>query len=135
MLANEQMDDPALHFTIGFTLSCLQPWLACAPLVSGMLHEDFRSVLEDYLPGAAIADTLDADQLKGRHTLDKAQYVWCKTMLEGRILIWGGDRVDMANSMEARPAFPDHHLTALTVSLPPQHLIKGRTENWVLARQ
>ena len=41
--------------------------------------------------------------------LDKAQYVWIKTMLEGQILTWGGDRVDMAHSMEARPAFLDHH--------------------------
>src|SRR5690606_15322352 len=72
------------------------------------------------------------DQIKGRHALDKAQYVWCKTMLEGQILTWGGDRVDMANSMEARPAFLDHHLAALAVKLPPQLRIKGRTEKFVL---
>ncbi|MEX2366699.1 MAG: asparagine synthase-related protein, partial [Pseudohongiellaceae bacterium] len=64
--------------------------------------------------------------------LDKAQYVWCKTMLEGQILTWGGDRVDMANSMEARPAFLDHHLAEMAVKLPPQYRIKGRTEKWVL---
>ena len=62
------------------------------------------------IPGAAIAEQLDGDMLKGRHPLDKAQYVWIKTMLEGQILTWGGDRVDMANSMEARPPFLDHHL-------------------------
>ena len=61
-------------------------------------------------PGRAIADALDADAIRNRHPLDKAQYVWIKTMLEGQILTWGGDRVDMANSMEARPAFLDHHL-------------------------
>src|SRR5690606_4358912 len=60
------------------------------------------------------------------------QYVWCKTMLEGQILTWGGDRVDMANSMEARPAFLDHHLAAMAVNLPPEYRIKGRTEKWVL---
>jgi asparagine synthase (glutamine-hydrolysing) len=132
MLAREQVDDPALHFRIGFTPSCLQPWLACSNLVPALLHPEIRQTLNGYQPGAAIAETLDTEQLKGRHALDKAQYVWCKTMLEGQILTWGGDRVDMANSMEARPAFLDHHLAALAVSLPPQHRIKGRTEKWVL---
>ncbi len=132
MLAQTQVDDPALHFTVGFTPSCLQPWLACAPLVPDLLAADLRETLKDYQPGAAIADTLDTDQLQGRHALDKAQYVWCKTMLEGQILTWGGDRVDMANSMEARPAFLDHHLAEFAVQIPPQYRIKGRIEKYVL---
>lgn len=132
MLAREQIHDDALHFKVGFTPSCLQPWLACADFVPDLLAPDIRAELSDYDPGAAIADTLDSEQLQGRHALDKAQYVWCKTMLEGQILTWGGDRVDMANSMEARPAFLDHHLAELAVSLPPQYRIKGRTEKWVL---
>lgn len=132
MLAREQVDDPDLHFKVGFTPSCLQPWLACAELVPALLNEDIRDELREYAPGAAIAATLDEEQLKGRHALDKAQYVWCKTMLEGQILTWGGDRVDMANSMEARPAFLDHHLARMAVQLPPQYRIKGRTEKWVL---
>jgi asparagine synthase (glutamine-hydrolysing) len=70
--------------------------------------------------------------LAGRHPLDKAQYVWIKTMLEGQILTWGGDRVDMANSMEARPAFLDHHLAELATGLPPSMRIKGKTEKYVL---
>jgi len=132
MLAREQVEDPALHFKVGFTPSCLQPWLACADYVPDLLAEPLRRELKDYDPGAAIAATLDDSQLKGRHALDKAQYVWCKTQLEGQILTWGGDRVDMANSMEARPAFLDHHLAKMAVQLPPQYRIKGRTEKWVL---
>ena len=132
MLAREQVDDPGLHFKVGFTPSCLQPWLACANLIPNLLNGDYRQTLKDYQPGDAIAATLDSEQLKGRHALDKAQYVWCKTMLEGQILTWGGDRVDMANSMEARPAFLDHHLASLAVSLPPELRIKGRIEKYVL---
>lgn len=132
MLAQNQIDDPDLHFTVGFTPSCLQPWLACAPLVPALLSGELREGLRDYSPGAAIAETLDIEQLQGRHALDKAQYVWCKTMLEGQILTWGGDRVDMANSMEARPAFLDHHLAEFAVQLPPQYRIKGRIEKYVL---
>lgn len=132
MLAIETVDDPDLDEVVGFTPSCLQPWLACAALVPPLLHPELRQRLSGYRPGAAIAAALDADQLEGRHALDKAQYVWVKTMLEGQILTWGGDRVDMANSMEARPAFLDHHLAEVAVQVPPELRIKGRTEKYVL---
>ena len=132
MLAENELHDPALDALVGFTPSCLQPWLASAEHVPGLLHPDLRQQTEGYQPGKAIADALDADMLKDRHPLDKAQYVWIKTMLEGQILTWGGDRVDMANSMEARPPFLDHHLAETATKLPPTMRIKGRTEKYVL---
>ncbi len=132
MLADEAVTDAALNNTVGFTPSCLQPWLASAKHVPGLLQREIRTALADYQPGAAIAATFDVDMLQGRHPLDKAQYVWIKTMLEGQILTWGGDRVDMANSMEARPPFLDHHLAEFATQVPPNLRIKGRTEKYVL---
>jgi asparagine synthase (glutamine-hydrolysing) len=132
MLAEVAVNDAALEAKIGFTPSCLQPWLAAAGRVPDLLAPDLGAELAGYEPGRAIAETLDGDRLKGRHALDKAQYVWIKTMLEGQILTWGGDRVDMANSMEARPAFLDHHLAEFAARIPPTLRIKGRTEKYVL---
>jgi asparagine synthase (glutamine-hydrolysing) len=132
MLAEDEISNAALEARVGFTPSCLQPWLASATRVPGLLSADMKASLEGYDPGAAIAEELDADMLRGRHPLDRAQYVWIKTMLEGQILTWGGDRVDMANSMEARPAFLDHHLAELAAELPPSLRIKGKTEKYVL---
>jgi len=132
MLAEDEIRNAELEAKVGFTPSCLQPWLASAERVPGILAGNLREQLNDYDPGAAIAGQFDADMLKGRHPLDKAQYVWIKTMLEGQILTWGGDRVDMANSMEARPAFLDHHLAELATQVPPSLRIKGRTEKYVL---
>ncbi len=132
MLAEEAVDDPALTALIGFTPSCLQPWLASARHAQGLIHKGMREMLRDYRPGSAIAEALDGDMLTGRHPLDQAQYVWIKTMLEGQILTWGGDRVDMANSMEARPPFLDHHLAEFATRVPPSLRIKGRTEKYVL---
>ena len=132
MLAEDEVSDPALDELVGFTPSCLQPWLASAQHVSALLHPKLREQLADYQPGKAIADALDGDMLAGRHPLDKAQYVWIKTMLEGQILTWGGDRVDMANSMEARPPFLDHHLAEFATQIPPSLRIKGKTEKYVL---
>lgn len=132
MLVQDELDDPALTERVGFTPSCLQPWLATAEHVPGLLAKERRERLECYDPGTAIAEALDADMLEGRHPLDKAQYVWIKTMLEGQILTWGGDRVDMANSMEARPPFLDHHLAEFAAKIPPTLRVKGRTEKYVL---
>ncbi len=132
MLAENAIDDPAFDGMMGFTPSCLQPWLSAGLRVPALLHRDLRHKLDGYEPGRAIAAELDASALDGRHALDKAQYVWIKTMLEGQILTWGGDRVDMANSMEARPAFLDHHLAEYAATLPPAMRIKGRIEKYVL---
>ncbi len=132
MLAEDSVEDAALTAKIGFTPSCLQPWLASAARVPELLHADHRAALRDYSPGAAIADALDGEALRDRHPLDRAQYVWIKTMLEGQILTWGGDRVDMANAMEARPPFLDHHLAEYAAMLPPSLRIHGRTEKYVL---
>lgn len=132
MLAETQVDNAALDARVGFTPSCLQPWLAAAEQVPALLHPSLREPLRGYDPGAAIAEQLDADKLRGRHALDRAQYVWIKTMLEGQILTWGGDRVDMANSMEARPPFLDHHLAEFAATLPPSMRIRGQKEKYVL---
>jgi asparagine synthase (glutamine-hydrolysing) len=53
-------------------------------------------------------------------------------MLEGQILTWGGDRVDMANSMESRPAFLDHNVAEFAVRIPPSLRIRNGVEKWVL---
>ncbi len=132
MLAAQEYQDKALTETIGFTPSCLQPWLACEQTARFVLNKDYVASLKDYTPGAAIANSLNPAMLHNRHPLDKAQYVWSKTMLEGQILTWGGDRVDMANSMEARPAFLDHHFAETATRIPPTHRIKNRTEKYVL---
>lgn len=132
MLAEKETSDPHLNDICGFTPSGLQPWLSASARVPGILNGDRRETLKDYSPGYAIAGALDADMIRGRHPLDVSQYVWIKTMLEGQILTWGGDRVDMANSMEARPAFLDHHLAAFATEIPPGLRIKGKTEKYVL---
>ena len=132
MLAEDSVEDAALTQAVGFTPSCLQPWLASAKRVPDLLNPERRQALSGYEPGAAIAATFNQDALRNRHPLDRAQYVWIKTMLEGQILTWGGDRVDMANAMEARPPFLDHHLAEYAALLPPSMRIRGRTEKYVL---
>lgn len=132
ILAEEPLSHPAFEELCGFTPSWIQPWMATLELARPMMNPDWNSELKDYDPIAAIAGQISKEALDGRHPLDKAQYTWSKTQLEGQILNWGGDRVDMANSMESRPAFLDHHLAELATQIPPKYRIHNNIEKWVL---
>lgn len=132
ILAEDFHSHPAFEQLCGFTPSWIQPWLASLELARPLLHGDILNELKGYDPVEGIVEQINPDHVQGRHPLDKAQYTWSKTMLEGQILNWGGDRVDMANSMESRPAFLDHHLAEAAVKVPPHHRIKGNIEKWVL---
>ncbi|WP_343224774.1 asparagine synthase (glutamine-hydrolyzing) [Pelagicoccus sp. SDUM812005] len=132
ILAENQMTHPAFEELCGFTPSWIQPWMATLELAKPLLSDDALEEIGDYDPIEAIASKIDSKMLMNRHALDKAQYTWSKCQLEGQILNWGGDRVDMANSMESRPAFLDHHLAEVAMQVPPSLRVKGNIEKWVL---
>ena len=132
ILAENQRHHSAWEKLCGFTPSWIQPWMDTLDLARPLLSDDLQHELAEYDPIEEIASKIDGSMLEGRHPLDIAQYTWSKCQLEGQILNWGGDRVDMANSMESRPAFLDHHLAAAAVDVPPSLRIKGNTEKYVL---
>jgi len=132
ILSEEMMAHPAFDALCGFTPSWIQPWMHTLQIAKPLLSKDMLEELKDYDPIASIAESLDKDLIEGRHALDIAQYTWSKTMLECQILNWGGDRVDMANSMESRPAFLDHNVAEAAVNIPPDVRIKNNVEKWVL---
>lgn len=132
ILSDLAVGHPAFDELCGFTPSWIQPWMQTLEIARPLLSDGIQEEIADYDPIQAIVETLDPGQLEGRHPLDKTQYTWIKTMLEGQILNWGGDRVDMANSMESRPAFLDHHVAEIARDIPPKMRIKGNIEKWVL---
>ena len=132
ILAEDTHTHPAWEKLCGFTPSWLQPWMATLDVARPLLSDALQRDLADYDPIEEIASRIDGSMLEGRHPLDIAQYTWSKCQLEGQILNWGGDRVDMANSMESRPAFLDHQLAAAAVHVPPNLRIKGNIEKYVL---
>lgn len=132
ILSEEELQHAAWQDLCGFTPSWIQPWMLTLRQVLPLLSAALREQLRGYDPVAEIAAQINPDQVRGRHRLDIAQYTWCKTMLEGQILTWGGDRMDMANSMEARPAFLDHHVAEYAVTIPPDIRIREGIEKWVL---
>ena len=132
ILAETANNHPAFDTLCGFTPSWIQPWIATLAIARPLLSDTVQDSLGDYDPIAAIAASLNPEMIRDRHPLDIAQYTWSKTMLECQILNWGGDRVDMANAMESRPAFLDHHVAALATQIPPALRVKGNIEKHVL---
>ncbi|MCO8121592.1 asparagine synthase (glutamine-hydrolyzing) [Stieleria sp. TO1_6] len=132
LLAEKDLQHPDWQDLCGFTPSWIQPWMMTLQRVKPLLTDQMRDLLNDYDPVGEVARAIDPAQVRGRHRLDISQYSWCKTMLEGQILTWGGDRMDMANSMEARPAFLDHHVAEYAVTIPPEVRIRDGVEKWVL---
>lgn len=132
LLSAHAVSDPALESLIGFTPSCLQSWLSTAPRARALMAADQREAVAAYQPGEAIAGALRREPLEGRCALDKVQYVWLKTQFESQVLGWADDRVDMANAVEARPAFLDHPLVEFAATLPPSLRLRGRRDKHVL---
>ncbi|TWT72400.1 asparagine synthase (glutamine-hydrolyzing) [Crateriforma conspicua] len=131
-LSEKELSHPAWEDLCGYTPSWIQPWMMTLERVKPLLSQNMRDLLQEYDPVAAVANAIDPEQVRGRNRLDISQYTWSKTMLEGQILTWGGDRMDMANSMEARPAFLDHHVAEYAVQIPPDVRIRDGVEKWVV---
>ncbi|KAK8146691.1 hypothetical protein G3M48_002706 [Beauveria asiatica] len=61
------------------------------------------------------------------HPSHSAMYMWNKSILPNVLLTCLGDRTEMANSLEGRTPFLDHHLAEYVNSLPPS--VKLRLES------
>lgn len=84
-------------------------------------------------PDAALTffDQFDvAGKINGRQPVHQALYLWLKTGFANYIL--GGERLDMANAIEQRLPFLDHHLFALMRDVPVGLLRRDGREKWIL---
>lgn len=64
--------------------------------------------------------------------LNQDQYIESKTLLAGYLLSSQGDRVAMANSIEARFPFLDHRVIEFASRIPPRYKIMGLDEKHIL---
>lgn len=92
---------------------------------------DLRRKLADIDPLARMERYLPP-RVKGWRPLDRDQYIEAHTLLSGYILSSQGDRVAMANSVEGRVPFLDHHLIDYCNHLPVRYKIMGLNEKFAL---
>ncbi len=96
----------------------------------------FSTGMKHVLSGHRAVDDLSA-YLTGADPSDdlaRAQYIEIKTLLSGYLLSSQGDRMAMANSIEARFPFLDHRVVEFCCKLPPTMKMKTLTEKYILKK-
>jgi asparagine synthase (glutamine-hydrolysing) len=79
-------------------------------------------------------ELVDRERLRGRHPLHKRSYLDFKLRLTDHLLADHGDRMAMANSVEARYPFLDLEVVAAAVAMPPELKLNGLTEKYVVKK-
>jgi asparagine synthase (glutamine-hydrolysing) len=77
---------------------------------------------------------VNKERLRGRHTLHKRSYLDFKLRLGHHLIADHGDRMTMANSVEARYPFLDIDLVEFCTQIPPDLKLHGFTEKYILKK-
>lgn len=96
----------------------------------GLYSHDMQREVRGF---SAIQDAaFDLSRTNGRHPLDQSLYLTCKTLLDNFLLSVQGDRPSMANAVEMRFPYLDHHLFDFAAHLPPQLRLRRLNEKAIL---
>jgi asparagine synthase (glutamine-hydrolysing) len=79
-------------------------------------------------------ELVDKGKLTGRHPIHKRSYIDFKLRIADHLLADHGDRVAYANSVEARYPFLDIEFIDFVKTIPPNLMIKGSVEKYILKR-
>lgn len=77
---------------------------------------------------------INKDRLRGRHPVHKRSYLDFKLRLGHHLIADHGDRMTMANSIEARYPFLDIDLIEFCTQVPPDLKLNGFNEKYILKR-
>jgi asparagine synthase (glutamine-hydrolysing) len=77
---------------------------------------------------------INKDKLRNRHSVHQRSYLDFKLRLADHLLIEHGDRMAMANSVEARHPFLDLDLVEFVQTIPPGLKLNNLTEKYILKR-
>ncbi|WP_260980488.1 asparagine synthase (glutamine-hydrolyzing) [Microbacterium paludicola] len=100
--------------------------------IKPMLHPSRRTEREQ-AAASRLLDTMPAGASRW-DPLSRAQWLEMRTLLSGYLLSTQGDRMLMANSIEGRFPFLDHHVFALAAQFPARQKILGLDEKHLLKR-
>jgi len=95
-----------------------------------LFTEDFRSATDTNTQMQDLMNLI-RPKMSNWHPLNRSLYIEAKTRLPNWIL-WKGDRINMANSIEARVPFLDHHFVEHCCELPPDLKLSEMDEKYML---
>lgn len=118
---------------LGWTPSFFESFSTLAGKIHPLFKDDYR---QQQLKAGAYTDLLDFTdihgRLGGRNPVNQALYLWGRTQLSNYVLVYLGDRMEMAHSVEGRVPFLDHRLAEFVANIPVRHKIRGLREKHVL---
>jgi asparagine synthase (glutamine-hydrolysing) len=79
-------------------------------------------------------EPVNKERLKGRHPLHQRSYLDVKLRMSDHLITDHGDRMAMANSVEARYPFLDIDLARYALTMPPELKLNGFTEKYALRK-
>jgi asparagine synthase (glutamine-hydrolysing) len=80
------------------------------------------------------AEVVDKSKLRGRHYIHQRSYLDLKLKLADHLIADHGDRMCMANAIEARYPFLDIDLVTFCRGIPPHLKLNGHTEKYLVRR-
>ncbi len=116
---------------LGFTPSWLKEIAVKRSIFHIILNSDYASQFaEKDIYGDFLTQFNIQGQMVGREPIIQSLYLWSKSILPNYILF--AERLEMANAVEVRLPFLDHHLFELVREMPISLLIQGNKEKYVL---
>ncbi|BAZ69373.1 asparagine synthase (glutamine-hydrolysing) [Fischerella sp. NIES-4106] len=116
---------------LGFIPSWLKEIAVKRSVFNLLLNPDYASDYSDLDVYGKFLNQFDIKgQILGREPVIQSLYLWSKSILPNYILF--AERLEMANAIEVRLPFLDHHLFELVREMPVSLLVRGMKEKYVL---
>ncbi len=131
--SGETLPMDGVRRTLGYVPSWMETRSSNSLRYRRLFREEFLGRYAQRDPFLVFLNRFDVGQkLAGRDPVNQSLYLWTKSMLANYLLNFLGDRMEMANSIEGRVPFLDHHLVELVQAMPVSMKIHGMTEKYVL---
>ncbi len=118
---------------LGWVPTTINTMASMADGLSAFFTADYAAHVNGYSGVIAALDRMPlAQRVAGRDPLNQALYIHSKTALPNFILVYLGDRMEMAHSIEGRVPFLDHRVAEVCARVPVDMKVQGIREKHVL---
>lgn len=133
LMHGQSLTMKAVEDKLGYVPGFLEAKGSLGHKMCGLLTDEFTTRFNTYDAYDRFLSSFDLDgQLSKRNHVYQSLYLWTKSALANYILKTLGDGMEMANSVEGRLPFLDHHFFEYIRDLPLSMKINGTTEKYIL---